>query len=48
MTFDMDEFAQNPTLGKLERCTKADLLLIASSFDISVPLKVERVEKLSV
>ncbi|XP_049912636.1 uncharacterized protein LOC126397732 [Epinephelus moara] len=42
--FDMDEFAQNPTMDKLERCTKADLFLIASFFDVSIPLNARKVE----
>ncbi len=44
MAFDMDESAQNPTLDKLDRCTKADLLLIANFFDISVPLNARKAE----
>ncbi|KAL7385836.1 hypothetical protein ABVT39_001013 [Epinephelus coioides] len=40
----MDEFAQNPTMDKLERCTKADLFLIASFFDVSIPLNARKVE----
>lgn len=27
MMFDMDEFAQDPNLDKLDRCRKADLLV---------------------
>ena len=38
----MDKFALEPTLDKLERCTKADLLLIANFFNISVPLNLKK------
>lgn len=40
----MDDFAQQPTLEKLDRCTKADLLLVAGLFDIVVPLNARKAE----
>ena len=42
--FEMDDFATSPTLEKLDRCTKADLILIASFFDIYVPLNACKAE----
>lgn len=42
--FDLLDFAKSPALEKLERCTKADLLLIAGFFDVSVPLNARKAE----
>ena len=44
MTFDMDEFTQAPTLDKLDRCTKEDLLVIAAFFDVAVPMNALKAE----
>uniref|UniRef100_A0A8P4KNJ7 Gypsy retrotransposon integrase-like protein 1 n=1 Tax=Dicentrarchus labrax TaxID=13489 RepID=A0A8P4KNJ7_DICLA len=44
MDFKIDEFAQNPTLEKLDRCTKAQLGLIATFFGISVLLNARKAE----
>ncbi|KAF3706922.1 hypothetical protein EXN66_Car000093 [Channa argus] len=44
MEFNMDEFTINPTIEKLQRCTKADLFLIASFFDVPVPLNARKAE----
>ena len=44
MSFNMDKFAQNPNLEKLDRCTKADLFLIANMFPVPVPLLGCKVE----
>ncbi|CAI5669799.1 unnamed protein product [Oreochromis niloticus] len=44
MTFDVDDFAQQPTMDKLDRCTKADLLLVANLFNVSVPLNAKKAE----
>ena len=38
------DFAQDPALDKLDGCTKADLLLIANFFNISVPLNAREAE----
>lgn len=37
MEFQLDEFTINPSVEKLDRCRKADLLLIANFYDIRVP-----------
>ncbi|CAI5678278.1 unnamed protein product [Oreochromis niloticus] len=44
MTFDMDDFAQQPSIEKLERCTKADLLVVAHLFNVDVPLHSKKAE----
>ncbi|KAL3979168.1 gamma-glutamyltranspeptidase / glutathione hydrolase / leukotriene-C4 hydrolase [Sarotherodon galilaeus] len=44
MTFDVDDYAQQPTMDKLDRCTKADLLLVANLFNVSVPLNAKKAE----
>ncbi|CAI5692091.1 unnamed protein product [Oreochromis niloticus] len=44
MSFDMDDFAQQPSIEKLERCTKADLLLVANLFNVDVPLNSKKAE----
>lgn len=41
---DLDEFAQYPTIEKLNRCTKADLLLISNVFNVSLPLHAKKAE----
>lgn len=40
----MDEFVQDPTLEKLDRCTKADLLSVANFFDVSLSLNTRKVD----
>ncbi|KAK0135637.1 hypothetical protein N1851_028500 [Merluccius polli] len=40
----MDEFAQVPTLEKLDRCTKEDLLVLAAVFDVAVPTHALKAE----
>lgn len=44
MTFDVDGFAQRPTMDTLQWCTKADLLLVANLFNVSVPLNAQKAE----
>lgn len=44
MSFDKDEFAQDPTLEKLDRCTKADLLSVDNFFDVSLSLNTRKVD----
>ncbi|CAI5671287.1 unnamed protein product [Oreochromis niloticus] len=44
MSFDMDDFAQQPSIEKLEWCTKADLLLVANLFNVDVPLNSKKAE----
>uniref|UniRef100_A0A3P9C6A9 Gypsy retrotransposon integrase-like protein 1 n=1 Tax=Maylandia zebra TaxID=106582 RepID=A0A3P9C6A9_9CICH len=44
MSFDMDDFAQRPSIEKLERCTKADLLVVANLFRVDVPLNAKKAE----
>lgn len=44
MTFDMDDFAQQPSVEKLERCRKADLLVVANLFNVDVPLHSKKAE----
>lgn len=44
MSFDMDDFAQQPSIETLERCTKADLLLVANLFNVDVPLHSKKAE----
>lgn len=42
--FEMDESTKSPTFENLDWCTKADLFLIVSFFDISVPLNARKAE----
>ncbi|CAI5670127.1 unnamed protein product [Oreochromis niloticus] len=44
MSFDMDDFAQQPSIDKLERWTKADLLVVANLFNVDVPLHSRKAE----
>lgn len=44
MMFDMDDFTQAPTLDKLDRCNKEDLLDIAALFDVAVPMNALKPE----
>ena len=40
----MDGFTRAPTLEKLDRCTKEDLLVIAAFFDVAVPMNALKSE----
>lgn len=42
MEFDFNDFVLNPTEGKLGKCKKADLLLIASCFNVEVPVGLKK------
>lgn len=44
MTFKIDQFTLNCTFGKLDRCTKADLLLVVNLLNNTVPLNARKVE----
>ncbi|KAK2849596.1 hypothetical protein Q5P01_009430 [Channa striata] len=44
MEFKLEDFTTNPSRDKLERCRKADLLLIADCFDLRVPLHAKKEE----
>ncbi|KAK2845089.1 hypothetical protein Q5P01_011748 [Channa striata] len=44
MEFKLEDSTTNPRRDKLERCRKADLLLIADFFDVHVPLHAKKEE----
>lgn len=44
MEFKLEEFVSNPTIAKFDKCTKSDLILIASAFDVVVPLNIKKQE----
>lgn len=42
MEFKLEEFVANLSIERLEKCKKADLILIDSSFDVHVPPNVKK------
>lgn len=46
MSFDLEDFIDNPSFEKLDSCRKDDLLCIAAHFDIFVQKYGERKSKI--
>lgn len=44
MEFDLEDFVTNPTIDKLFKCKKAELIVIANSFDVQVPPSAKKGE----
>lgn len=44
MEFSLDEFVISPSLVKLEKCKKADLLIVASCYNVHVPYSIRKAE----
>ncbi|XP_076745575.1 uncharacterized protein LOC112435382 [Maylandia zebra] len=44
MEFKLEDFTLSPSAEKLDRCKKADLLLVAEFFDVTVPLTAKKKE----
>lgn len=44
MEFKLEEFVANPTANMLDKCRKANLILIVSSLDVHVPPSVKKKE----
>ncbi|KAG7471602.1 hypothetical protein JOB18_022732 [Solea senegalensis] len=44
MEFSLDEFVISPSLAKLEKCKKADLLIVASCYNVHVPYSIRKAE----
>lgn len=42
MEFKLEDFTANPTRAALERCKKADLIAVANSFGVQMPVSVKK------
>ncbi|CAJ1076939.1 uncharacterized protein LOC118558122 [Xyrichtys novacula] len=44
MDFSLDDFMASPSVAKIEKCKKADLLIVANFFNVKVPYNVNKAE----
>lgn len=42
MEFKLEDFTNEPTVEKLDKCIKADLVLIANLFDVQEPINAKK------
>ena len=44
MEFSLDEFVVSPSFAKLEKCRKADLLIVANCYNVQVQYSARKAE----